>query len=68
MKRTWIIVIVGLWLAATCTDGFEVKNIMVQNDKVAMWVDISGTHTGELFGIKPTHKKVKFREGRLGTK
>lgn len=41
---------------------FEVKDIMVQGDKVAMWIEISGTHTGELFGIKPTHKKVKFRE------
>lgn len=41
---------------------FEVKDLMVQEDKVTMWIEISGTHTGELFGIKPTHKKVKFRE------
>jgi len=41
---------------------FEIKDIMVEDDKVTMWVQIRGTHTGELFGIKPTNKEVKFRE------
>ncbi len=40
----------------------EIKDMMVDGDKISMWVEITGTHTGELFGIKPTQKMVKFRE------
>lgn len=41
---------------------FEIMDIMIDGDKISMWIEISGTHTGELFGIKPTNKQVKFRE------
>lgn len=41
---------------------FELKDIMIEGNKVALWIEISGTHTGELFGIAPTHKQVRFRE------
>ena len=41
---------------------FELKDIMVDGEKVSMWIEISGVHTGEFFGIPPTGKEVKFRE------
>lgn len=53
---------VAYFLDAFDSFHFELKDILIQDDKVAIWVEISGTHTGELFGIKPTGKKVKFRE------
>ena len=53
---------VAYFLAAFDTFHFDVQDIIVEGDKVAAWVEITGTHTGELFGIKPTNKQVKFRE------
>lgn len=41
---------------------FEIKDMIIEGDKISMWIEISGTHTGELFGIKPTNKEVKFHE------
>lgn len=41
---------------------FEIKDIMIEGDKISVWAEITGKHTGELFGIKPTGKEVKFRE------
>ncbi len=41
---------------------FEIKDIIVDGDKIAVWSEISGRHIGELFGIKPTGKQVTFRE------
>jgi predicted ester cyclase len=53
---------VAYFLAAFDTFHFNVQDIIVEGDKVAAWVEITGRHTGELFGIKPTNKQVKFRE------
>lgn len=41
---------------------FELKDILVEGDKVAIWFEISGKHTGELFGIPATNREVRFRE------
>lgn len=41
---------------------FEIKDMIIQGDKISVWAEITGRHTGELFGIKPTGKEVKFRE------
>jgi predicted ester cyclase len=53
---------VDYFLSAFQPFHFEIMDIMIDGDKVSMWIEISGTHTGELFGIKPTNKQVKFRE------
>jgi len=53
---------VAYFLSAFQPFHFEIKDIMIDNDRVSMWIEITGTHTGELFGIKPTYKQVKFRE------
>jgi predicted ester cyclase len=41
---------------------FEIKDMMVDGDKISIWAEITGKHTGELFGIKATGREVKFRE------
>jgi predicted ester cyclase len=37
---------------------FEVKDIILQNDKAAVLLRLTGTNTGEYFGMKPTGKKI----------
>lgn len=41
---------------------FEIKDMMVDGDKISIWAEITGKHTGELFGIKATGREVMFRE------
>lgn len=41
---------------------FEIMDMMIEGDKVSLWIEITGVHTGDLWGIKPTNKQVKFRE------
>ncbi len=41
---------------------FEVKDIIVDGNKVAMWFEITATHSGDFLGIKATQKEVTFRE------
>ena len=41
---------------------FDLKDILVEGDKVAIWFEISGRHTGELFGIPATNREGRFRE------
>lgn len=53
---------VAYFLGAFNPYHFEIKDLMIDGEKVSMWIEITGTHTGELFGIKPTHKQVMFRE------
>jgi len=53
---------VAYFLSAFDPFHFEIKDIMLDGNKISMWVEISGTHTGELFGIQPTNKQVLFRE------
>lgn len=53
---------VAYFLNAFAPFHFEIKDIMIDGDKISAWCEISGTHTGELFGIKATMKEVRFRE------
>lgn len=53
---------VAYFLEAFDSIRFELKDILVKDNKIAAWVEITGKHTGELFGILPTFKEVKFRE------
>jgi predicted ester cyclase len=49
-------------LAAAFPDVHIAIDDMVQEPgKIAVRAEISGTHMGELFGIAPTGKKVRFR-------
>ncbi|MCE7997533.1 MAG: ester cyclase [Rhodobiaceae bacterium] len=40
----------------------EIEDIVVDNNKVAVRLRITGTHTGEIFGIGATGKRVDFRD------
>jgi predicted ester cyclase len=37
-----------------------IENIIAERDRVWMYVNGTGTHTGEYHGIAPTGKKIKF--------
>jgi steroid delta-isomerase-like uncharacterized protein len=51
---------------------FEIKDLILEGDKVAARITASGTHNGELMGIAPTGKRVSisgnlitwFRDGK----
>lgn len=53
---------VAYFLKAFESIHFELKDIIIRENKIAAWVVITGKHTGDLFGIKATQKEVKFRE------
>lgn len=53
---------VAYFLNAFDSIHFKIMDLMIEDDKVSMWIEISATHTGDIFGIKPTNKSVKFRE------
>lgn len=53
---------VDYFLNAFSSFHFEIKDIIIDGDKISVWAEITGKHTGELFGIKPTNKEVRFRE------
>lgn len=53
---------VDYFLSAFQPFHFEIMDLMIDRDKVSMWIEITGTHTGALFGIKTTNKPVRFRE------
>lgn len=49
-------------LAAALPDvSITIHDTVQEPGKVAVRAEISGTHSGELFGIAPTGKKVSFR-------
>ena len=41
--------------------SITIRDTVQEPGKVAVRAEISGTHSGELFGIAPTGKKVSFR-------
>jgi len=53
--------------------NYEIKDLVVTREKAVARVLMTGTHTGELWGIKPTGKKIHvnqiniehFRNGRI---
>ena len=45
----------------------EVEDIVVDGDKVAVRLRITGTHTGEMFGVEGTGAKVDFRDMTICT-
>jgi steroid delta-isomerase-like uncharacterized protein len=48
-------------LASSFPDlGHEIVDMVAEGDKVAVRLNVTGTHKGELQGIPPTGKKVSF--------
>ncbi|WP_455539359.1 ester cyclase [Terrisporobacter sp.] len=39
---------------------FSIKELIAEGDLVAAYMEFKGTHTGTLYGIAPTNKKVHF--------
>jgi len=50
----------AIYLAAFPDLHFTVEYIVAEKDKVAASWTISGTHKGELWGIRPTNKKMSL--------
>lgn len=50
--------IVSIFNSAFSDFGFEIEDILAEGDKVAIRVTMRGTHTGELFGIPATGRRV----------
>ena len=47
------------WMRSGFSDvQWHIKDMVVQEDKVAVKWELEGTHDGEFFGIKPTNKKI----------
>ena len=44
---------------------YEIKNIVASNNQVAVHTIMYGTHTGNLFGINPTNKKVEVPQMQI---
>jgi predicted ester cyclase len=52
---------------------FEIEDLLVQGDRVAVRVRMEGTHRGPLFGLPATQRRVRvqqinikrFREGKI---
>jgi predicted ester cyclase len=44
---------------------YTIQDMVVSSDKVAVRLIITGTHTGDLFGIAPTGKKVAFNQFQI---
>ena len=38
----------------------EVKDLIGEKDRAVLRVETISTHTGEFYGIAPTHKQVRF--------
>jgi predicted ester cyclase len=50
-----------MWAAALPDGKSEIKKIMTQGDVSICEFIVSGTHDGELMGVKPTGKHVEIR-------
>ncbi len=62
-----------LWLAAAFSDRrYEIHQVIVEGDTVALHCTFSGRHTGAFMGLAPTNRPfavrqvhiVRFREGK----
>lgn len=41
---------------------YAIQDLIVTDDRVVARVKMSGTHTGDFFGIPPTHKKIAVNQ------
>jgi steroid delta-isomerase-like uncharacterized protein len=45
--------------------GFEINDMVITEDKVAVRCTMHGTHLGDLFGMPPTGKKVSVNQMQI---
>jgi len=45
--------------------NYIIKNLVVSDDKVAVHVVMTGTHTGSLFGMPATNKKIEVNQMQI---
>ena len=46
--------------------NYVIENMVVSDSQVAVHTIMSGTHTGDLFGLAPTFKAVKINQMQIG--
>ncbi len=44
---------------------YVIENMVVSDDQVAVQTTMHGTHTGDFFGISPTHKVIKVSQMQI---
>lgn len=44
---------------------YVIENMVVSDDQVAVQTTLHGTHTGDFFGITPTHKVIKVSQMQI---
>ena len=44
---------------------YVIENMVVSDDQVAVQTTMHGTHTGDFFGIAPTHKVIKVSQMQI---
>ena len=44
---------------------YVIENMVVSDDQVAVQTTMHGTHTGDFFGIAPTHKVIKVNQMQI---
>jgi predicted ester cyclase len=65
--------VLGMWHEAFPDWHLKIEDIVAEGDRVALRFTTTGTHTGELFGIPPTGRRMevrsqnlhRFRDGKL---
>lgn len=45
--------------------NYVIKNMVVSDSQVAVHTSMHGTHTGELFGLAPTHKVINVNQMQI---
>jgi uncharacterized protein (TIGR02246 family) len=56
-----------LWFSAFSNMRFREEALLVDGDRVAQIATLSGTHTGEFFGLAPTGRQVDVQVALLMT-
>jgi steroid delta-isomerase-like uncharacterized protein len=70
--RTSVPAFVQMFRGAFPDGRMDLEDVLVDGDKIACRVRMSGTHDGEFMGIAPTHRKfsvqtidiIEFRDGK----
>ena len=44
---------------------YVIENMVISDDQVAVQTTMHGTHTGDFFGIAPTHKAIKVSQMQI---
>ena len=44
---------------------FEIKNMLICNDQIAVHTIMRGTHNGDFFGLKPTNKVIEIAQMQI---